>query len=147
MGWRKLFGAGILCTMIIVSIAGYYARYYTPQKHWRSEFDSVALTVKTTVPPEDIILVFGLDWSSELPYYAERRAVMWPGWMSQDMDSMDMKKTLNNLGDTRIGALVICDSARADPTLVKRATNILRIAEVPKYRDSRCTLYAPEFGR
>jgi hypothetical protein len=87
-------------------------------------------------------LVFGGDWSSELPYYSERRALMWPSWVPQDIDSPIMKEALSKLSDTRIGALIVCNSARADSHLIKRATAVLKLAGTPAYRDDVCSLYS-----
>ena len=140
--WAPLLGIVIFFVMIVVSVNGYYKGYYTIQKNNASQLDNLAYIIKQMIPPEEIILVFGGDWSSELPYYSERRALMWPPWVPQDMDSPTMKEALSKLSDTRIGALIVCNSARADPRLIKRATAVLRLAGTPAYKDDVCSLYS-----
>jgi hypothetical protein len=130
--------------MIFVSVNGYYERYYRIQKNNASQLDNVAYTIKQMIRPEEIILVFGGEWSSELPYYSERRALMWPPWVPQDMDSPIMKEALSKLSDTRVGALVVCNTARADSHLIKRATAVLKFAGTPTYEDDVCSLYSPD---
>ena len=34
--------------------------------------------------PNDVIVVMGCDWSSEIPYYSRRRALMFPDWSSEE---------------------------------------------------------------
>ena len=41
---------------------------------------TLAETVRERTPPDSPIAVYGLDWSSELPYYAQRRAIAVPPW-------------------------------------------------------------------
>ncbi len=153
--WAHLLGIVIFFAMIFVSVKGYYKRYsgvictgiscrseyYTIQKNNSSQLDNIAYTIKQMIPREEIILVFGEEWSSELPYYSERRALMWPSWMPQDMDSPIMTEALSKLSDTRVGALLVCNSARADYQLIKRATAVLKVAGTPAYKDDVCSLY------
>ena len=39
--------------------------------------------MKRVTRSEETLLVVGYDWSSELPYYCERRAMMLPGWLPE----------------------------------------------------------------
>ena len=153
--WAHILGIVIFFVLIFVSVKGYYkgysgvictgiscrSEYYTIQKNNSSQLDNVAYTIKQMIPREEIILVFGEEWSSELPYYSERRALMWPSWLPQDMDGPIMKEALSKLSDTRIGALIVCNSARADSQLIKRATAVLKVAGTPAYKDDVCSLY------
>jgi hypothetical protein len=154
--WAHLLGIVIFFVMIFVSVNGYYngysgnicagisckAEYYTIQKNNASQLDNVAYTIKQITPPEEIILVFGEDWSPELPYYSERRALMWPSWMPEDMDGPIMKEALSKLSDTQIGTLVVCNNARGDKRLIGRATAVLQLAGTPVYKDDVCSLYS-----
>jgi hypothetical protein len=153
--WAHLLGILIFFVMIFVSVNGYYkgysgvictgisckSEYYTIQKNNASQLDNVAYAIKRMTRPEEMILVFGGEWSSELPYYSERRALMWPPWVPQDMDSPIMKEALSKLSDTRVGALIVCNTARADSQLIKRATAVLKVAKTPAYKDDVCSLY------
>ena len=142
--WAHLLGIVIFFVLIFVSVNGYYkGYYYTIQKNNASQLDNVAYAIKRMTRPEEMILVFGGEWSSELPYYSERRALMWPPWVPQDMDSPIMKEALSKLSDTRVGALIVCNTARADSRLIKRATAVLKVARTPAYEDDVCLLYSP----
>jgi hypothetical protein len=41
---------------------------------------ALASAVKSMSQPSDVILIYGLDWSSELAYYSERRTITVPNW-------------------------------------------------------------------
>jgi hypothetical protein len=140
--WKGLIGVLIFVVMILVSVKGYYERYYEVQRNNASDLYDVSHAIQNITLSEEIILVFGQDWSSELPYYSKRRALMWPAWMPQDIDSPEMKEALRRLGDTRVGALVVCNGARADSRLIKKATDALKVAVMPKYQDRMCAVFS-----
>ena len=41
---------------------------------------NISKYIKDHTADSDVVLVFGRDWSSEIPYYSQRRAVMVPDW-------------------------------------------------------------------
>jgi hypothetical protein len=139
--WKHILGMVIFFVMILVSVRGYYKSYHTVQKNNVVQLENVARVINRIIQPEEMMLVFGLDWSSELPYYSERRALMWPEWMSQHMDSPEMKEALSKLGNTHVGAMIACNSTRTDSQLITTAISVLKFAVTPTYEDSTCSVY------
>ena len=74
---------------------------------------AVAHFVREHVPSTQPVVIYGLDWSSEVAYYAERRALTVPPWF------YDYQRTWMEperfLGGVSPGAFVICPS-QAPPT-------------------------------
>jgi hypothetical protein len=64
-------------------------------------------------PPGSALIVIGDDWSSEVPYYAERKALAMPYWATA---RPILKKLLADpqsfLGDRPLGGIVYCASAK-----------------------------------
>lgn len=56
--------------------------------------------------PDDVILVYGMEWSPILVYYTERKAVMFPASLMTEHDIADATKWAETL---QIGAVVRCD--------------------------------------
>jgi hypothetical protein len=73
----------------------------------------VAMMAKAITPPDSALIVLGSDWSSEVPYYAERKALAMPYWAAT---SPVLKKLLENpqsfVGDRPLGGIVYCRSAK-----------------------------------
>jgi hypothetical protein len=67
---------------------------------------AVAKVLKERSAPDKPILIYGLEWSSELPYYAERKAMAVPDIYPQFEEPL--RAPVRYLGTTDIGALVIC---------------------------------------
>lgn len=57
-------------------------------------------------PKEMPIIIYGLDWSSELPFYSERRALALPPWAKRDFQALENIKVF--LGNSKPSAVVLC---------------------------------------
>ena len=45
----------------------------------------IAEAIRTGTTAQGVVVAFGQDWSSELPYFSGRRAVMIPDWASDEV--------------------------------------------------------------
>lgn len=74
----------------------------------------------------EVLLLFGMDWASTVPYYAERKALMMPGWVP--VDEFKMVFNANKaFGQATVGGVVLCPNADGgDPA---RAEVILQLVE------------------
>jgi hypothetical protein len=79
--WRI---ATISCIATIAA-AGLYRSPYVKQSLQDLSQNSVVLLgkdIRRLVPPAEEIIVLGDDWNSRIPYYAERRAMTAPAWLT-----------------------------------------------------------------
>jgi hypothetical protein len=82
-------------------------------------FIRLAREVARVTRPDQVLVVFGMNWDPEVPYYAGRRALMWPGWGDVSADGKDVANASANLRGYSIGAVVSCTDALPDATLVR----------------------------
>jgi hypothetical protein len=141
-GWQKYVGGALFAVCVASSVWGYYARIYTIQTLDPPYLIHLGREINAMTGPEDVVLVLGHDWSSEVPYYSQRRALMWPKWMGEDFDSPQMKTALARLAGFRLGALVVRKSG-TDPRLVESAINSLGFSEKAEYDDSAWSIRRP----
>lgn len=67
----------VLPVLLIALFFNYWSGYYEVQKNGQENGEiAVSELIKKHTKPEDVILIYGLDWSSSIPYYAERKALM-----------------------------------------------------------------------
>jgi hypothetical protein len=85
--------------------------------------------------PSEPLLVYGDDWNSELPYYAERRALLVPAFFRGYFDPLDRpQRYLAQMP----GALMICRGARFNPVVTTKvlalyaawSKNVLELCDV-----------------
>jgi Dolichyl-phosphate-mannose-protein mannosyltransferase len=81
--WLSGMATTVLCLLLGSFVIRYAQEYYPSQTHQYQNWDGIASHVKSVTQPNDTLLGLGYDWSSEMPFYCERRAVMVPGWLSE----------------------------------------------------------------
>ena len=99
----------------------------------------MANAINEATAPDEVIVGFGLGWDPEVPYYAKRRAVMWPGWGDPRPDSPDVVRTLANLDRYTVGAFFNCFHGLPPETLALFLEH-WRLQESPVHR-GRCEVY------
>jgi Dolichyl-phosphate-mannose-protein mannosyltransferase len=153
--WHSLLGAALFFISVTNAVGGYYGRLLRFQIHGqeKSEFSrmqktnwlhfaGVSSAAMRLTEPQEVLLCFGWEWTSELPYYAQRRAVMWPSWMGEEsFDNPALQETIRKLGDNRVGALIVCNESKTDALLIQRTTAGLGLVDRPAYEDESCAIY------
>jgi len=66
---------------------------------------AIAAVIRDTVPAGSVVLVYGWDWNSLVPYYAQRRAIMVPN--GRDGDTRALEEILARLPPRRVSALLV----------------------------------------
>jgi len=139
--WRKVLGIVVLLFCVFNSIERYYDDLYQTQRNNATHLDNLASEIRNVTQPKDVVLIFSQDWSSEIPYYSERRTLIWPRWMEQDMDAPSLREAISRLGDNKIGAIGFCDGAQRNTHMIERAIDSMKISRIPNYEDPLCAVY------
>lgn len=107
---HRVIGLAMLVAMIagqLYYFHGYYAPWFAGD-HSRLRTYRVGLLVREQTAPDDGIIVLGIDWSSEIAYYSERRSVTVPAWLPADLKRRLFAEPQSFLGQARFGAVVTC---------------------------------------
>lgn len=104
----------------------------------------LAEVIRAGVPPDGVILIYGWDWSSQIPYYAQRRAISVPGGREEEFAVLDT--ILQRLPPRKIAALLV----RHDPRRINRLefvhvrTTRFNLSPAPFATSEDGELYLPE---
>jgi hypothetical protein len=119
---RRLAGVGFAVTFA-ACVSCYHQVYYPKQTarstgRWLSE---VTRAVRESTRRGEVIVVVGFDWSSEVPYFSQRRALMIPDWQLRSFVA-DPCAFLEELRGYRRGALLVYHAARwpVEPGAMRR---------------------------
>jgi hypothetical protein len=83
-----------------------HQEYYRPiQAHNCAELNAVSDTIQRLTRPEDVLVILGCDWSSELPYYSRRRSLCIPFWLNPSVEKLPDYLALEP--PYRVGAVVV----------------------------------------
>lgn len=109
---------GSLGPVLIVSAAacfyGYQKYYLEDELRGSREHElAVASELRKSIPVNDVFMGFGLEWSSEVPYYAGRRAILVPERTTAPI-LRDVKDHLATyLDGHRLAGVVVCPNRLA----------------------------------
>ena len=80
-GWRKVVGVVLFAATLAAAVYQHQTLYLPLQRHPNRWPLRIAEMIRRTTKPEDVIVIYGCEWSPEIPYYAQRRALMLPQWI------------------------------------------------------------------
>lgn len=135
-------GPGLLTAALLAMTTNYLAGYYVDQQSDDTQHWPLAIALRTRVPVNDVLLIYGLDLNPDFTYSARRRAIM--SWEDRGAGDPLFERSLALLAQEggRIGALVACGDTRSAEVIARTARR-LTIADRPSYRDVYCDVYVP----
>ena len=146
-GWPSWLG---VCLFVAIFVECSHSYFLRPYYNFRSLYQlqaqnapgrqEAANVLAQSTRPEDVIVIFGLDWSPELPYQAHRRAIMDPTW---NHNEQSMAAAIDKQGKSKIAAIVACDWARSAGQL-HASLEQTSIPGVPQYSADGCDIYLRE---
>lgn len=106
-GRKSWIGVCFFSLAIGLCITQYFHGYYRVQSTNAPGRPAAAAIVDRETKPSDVLLIYGLDWSSELPYQAHRRAIMLPEFLRD----ASLREAVREEGVTHISSLLICNES------------------------------------
>jgi hypothetical protein len=74
-----------------------------------NQIHRAALVVRERIPLNSVVVVVGLDWGSEVPYYSQRRGIVLANWLPEPLvREVVFTNRAKWLEGRPIGALVDC---------------------------------------
>ena len=73
----------------------------------RDPIFKISRATRKLVPADQRILVLGQDWSSAIPYYSERKALVLPNWFPMDLTVQALQNPERFL-EGKLGAVIYC---------------------------------------
>ena len=102
-GWRRWLGVAALLAVIGVSVHSHQTTYAGLQRSNGWLTIAAAKAVNRITEANEVMLGCGFDWSPEIPYYAGRRALMFPKWAT----GKTVAQAFQALNSYKIGAAVV----------------------------------------
>ena len=141
--YRYVFTSiGIVLLILIVMQYKYHTTYPSAIKQSQhSSLVKVGLAVKAKTKSSDIIIVYGHDWDSTIPYYAQRKAIMDRAYGA--LENERMLKSLGMLDKKEVGAVLLCKYnkyAKYDDFFRNSRIEYFKLNEQPT-RVGRCDVY------
>ena len=118
---QPALGLPAVAVLILLALANQYTRYEqafgTFLRGLMPAPPPMAALVRELVPPQDVVLVFGRDWSGRMAYYSQRRTITMPDHLLRD--PANLQRSLAHLGGRRVAAAVFAGPLRNSPYFIR----------------------------
>jgi hypothetical protein len=141
-GRWQVAGVGFYLVTLATCVYGYYERFYPIAARNNQSIMGVSQAIRNVTQLDEVVVVNGAEWSSEIPYYSRRRALMFPSWLS--LEGPEMKATLQMVSEYHIGAIAFCFAERDEGSKIDKVTKLLKFQMRPVYQDEMCEIYSPD---
>jgi hypothetical protein len=132
---------GVLPLVILLMVGGYLHHYYPRQQQNHDSLLAACEAAKAATNEGDILLIYGYDWSSEVAYYAQRKAVM----VYRPLSDAEFAEVLEQLGGEKIGAMVVGGDMRQDAQVIAAGARRFGFVDVPAFRGAYLDVYPKKF--
>jgi hypothetical protein len=130
----------VLLMALAVAMAQREAHWFAFQQNTGEGVLGLARVVREATPADGVLAVYGLDWSAELPFYAQRRAVMLRAGPEYGLGDLRVQRTLQLLQQRgeRITTVVDCERGGA-PGRGKEMADYLGLRQ--RTDSGRCAIF------
>ena len=97
----------MIATAQLLYFRSAYASFRTRDFSVDREFRNANIA-KSATEPDTGLIVIGDDWSSAVPYYAQRKGFALPSWAPASLWQRILATPQKFLGDRRLGGVVFC---------------------------------------
>lgn len=144
--WKGAGKYAIIPTIILSMYFSYFNSYFQVAARNKVFNASLVKAIQGFTKEDDILLIYGFDWSAELPYYSQRRAIMIRSRAPQLVLKNDKKfqRALEELKEDKIAAMVVRKNAVAVSTQYFIQERVARLGLLPNpvFQNSEIALYA-----
>lgn len=147
-GRKAWIGVTVLALEIFAFFHAYRQTFYPYQAQNAPGRPLAAAIIDQTTKPQDVILITGMDWSSELPYQSRRRAIMDEHIGNVTFPPGDLGplgQEIENVGPQTIPELVACDQSR-DSDRVREILQRVGLDAASALHADQCDIYVRHGG-
>jgi hypothetical protein len=136
--WQPIIGFLLLAILLIARADAYLAQYIPFIDHSQA-YNNISLyeAIKENVSKDEYIVGIGDTWSSVIPYYSERKAIM---INTEQIAQASFAKSVDSIGKRNVAAIVACGNlALIDKG--KLAEVLGEFSNTPFYEGRQCSLF------
>jgi hypothetical protein len=140
----------VACGLVLV-LGAQYTRFQHTQARWmKADPNShpiyqIALAARSMTPEDGGLIILGDDWDSTIPYYADRRALAMPEWVSDRVAISIFTDPGAHLAGRRFAGVVSCDFGNAPPNAERvMAEQAFLAGRTMLAQHGACTLFSAE---
>lgn len=137
--WPRWLVAAVIVGVLSGQGTLYFLHHYDEQKMFSLGGSDLTKALRTVTEPSDVVIIAGDDWSSMIPYYSQRRALMIRRNLETSWDII--LPAYDQLNDEKVAALVLFREQRNNQALLKLTIERFRLDPRPAFVWQEATVY------
>lgn len=129
----------LILVMLGGQISGFFRIQYESMHGSSEGGSSLTKALRAITDADDVLVIAGEDWSSIIPYYAQRKALMIPN--GREFQPEYMEKAYANLAGERVVALLLKDKLRTNDPFIKQAISTFGLHPKPVFTWENIDIY------
>lgn len=129
----------LVAVIVIGQLVFFHRNYYSQVTKTSMSWMRIAQTAKSMTPSDSSLIVIGIDWSSLVAYYSQRKSLTLPGWISNELIDRIIADPQQFLGKRKFSGIVVCKS-RVAKRIIKRMKPLLDKRKVVAH-NANCQFY------
>jgi hypothetical protein len=133
---------GLIGALMAGQVWGFFAVQYEAM-HGSSEGGSpMTKAIRSVTEPDDVLLIAGEDWSSIIPYYSQRKALMIPN--GREFQPTYLTEAFARIKDERVVVLLVRDKLRTNQPFLNQAIETFKFHPKPVFTWKDFDVYMEE---
>ncbi|MEP3477397.1 MAG: hypothetical protein ABJN57_14340 [Hyphomicrobiales bacterium] len=132
----------VVVFVILVSLSQtfyFYKKYYNQVNRTDTNLLRVSKELKKVTPRDSGVLVVGIDWTSFVAYYSERKTLTVPNWIPKHILDQVVENPQKFLGKHKLAAIVICNY-KAAAHVINKIKPLLK-EKKKDFKHGNCEVY------
>lgn len=134
----------VLGYVVFVSLHRYELEYRKAQESNNTEAVSIGEAIRDHTNPDEVAVMVGLDWSPEVPFYAERRSLLIPDWITNgepEKMTASINSSIQDLSSQKVGAVAVCRDVRTKTNILDTLLQHFNLKTKPVFTSPMCDVY------
>jgi hypothetical protein len=128
------WGSLLYFSAFVVFVGVYVAIYLPVQRTNNKSIIEFADKIKLKTNKNDILLIYGHDWNSMIPYYSERKAIM--DRFDLNPDKLISLKIINKDNRNKVKAMIVTKDYMQSTDFIMSRVKFLGLDSLPAFIDS-----------
>ncbi|CCH94533.1 conserved membrane hypothetical protein [Microcystis aeruginosa PCC 9432] len=132
--------------LILLSQLQFYRAFWHPKtKFYSINYLEIASQVQSITSSDGVLLIYGHQWNSMIPYYSQRRALM----IYSEASEEELKNAFSELSraNHQVEAIVFCNETRENREDKKYLNSLYNPNDKPVFSNKRCDIYTTRHGK
>jgi hypothetical protein len=140
--WQYI-GWFFLALILLSQLQFYRSFWYSKITSYSTKYLEISSQVQSITSSDGVLLIYGHEWNPLIPYYSQRRALMFYSQASDEESRNAFQKLsgANNKSTYSVEAIIFCEQTREKREDKKYLNSLYNLSDKPIFSNKSCDIY------